>query len=92
MFYPPSENMQIIEKKLQDFAALSHDQKYEIVMEMLKILQDSNENFKYVYTAIQTIRKPSDNLLMTIYQEIIELAEKKRQQDHNLEMMSFEKI
>lgn len=84
--------MKTIEKKLQDFAALSHDQRYQIVVEMLKILKDSNDNFKYVYETIQTIKEPSDELLTTIYKEIIELAEKKREEDHKLEMQSFEKM
>jgi hypothetical protein len=84
--------MQKIEKKLQDFNALNHEQKYEIVLEMLKVLEDSNENFKYVYETIQTIKEPSDELLLTIYDEIIELAEKKRELDHQLELQSFEHI
>ncbi|MFA6256380.1 MAG: hypothetical protein WC606_04315 [Candidatus Absconditabacterales bacterium] len=84
--------MKPTEKKLQDFSGLPNDQKYEIVLEMLKILQDSNDNFKYVYENIQTINEPSDKLLMTIYKEIIELAEKKREESHKLEMLSFEKM
>jgi len=84
--------MKKIEKKLQEFSDLPHEQKYQVVLEMLKILKDSNSNFKYVYETIQTLKDPSDDLMMTIYQEIIELAEQKRELDHQLEMASFEKM
>ena len=59
---------------------------------MLKILKDGNANFKYVYDNIQTLEYPSDHLLEVIYQEIIELAQKKMENNRELENKSFVKI
>lgn len=77
---------------MEEFKKLNHDERYQIVLEMLKILKDGNENFKYVYENIQTLPTPSDHLLEVIYQEIIELADKKKVKNKELENESFEKM
>lgn len=84
--------MKTVQQKMTEFKALAHDERYKIVLEMLKILKDGNENFKYVYDNIQTLASPSDHLLEVIYQEIIELAEKKKEKTKELENVSYQKI
>jgi hypothetical protein len=84
--------MKTVQQKMTEFKQLTHDERYQIVLEMLKVLKDSNENFKYVYDNIQTLQAPSDHLLEVIYQEIVELAQKKREKDRELENTSFVKI
>jgi len=84
--------MKTVQLKMTEFKQLTHDERYQIVLEMLKILKDGNENFKYVYENIQTLASPSDHLLEVIYQEIIELAEKKKVKNKELENKSFVKI
>jgi len=74
------------------FKKLKHKEKYEIVLEMLKVLKEGNENFAYVYDNIKTMGKPTDQLFETIYREVLKLAEQKKKDIHRLEMMSFEKI
>lgn len=81
-----------IEKKMKEFQALALDQKKQIVMEMLEVLKDANDNFHYVYENIQILENVDDDLLDTIYQEVIELAEKKREKDKELEQDSFLKM
>jgi len=84
--------MKTVQLKMTEFKQLTHDERYQIVLEMLKILKDGNENFKYVYDNIQTLEYPSDHLLEVIYQEIIELAQKKMENNRELENKSFVKI
>jgi len=84
--------MKTVQQKMTEFKALKHDERYKIVLEMLKILKDGNANFKYVYDNIQTLEYPSDHLLEVIYQEIIELAQKKMENNRELENKSFVKI
>jgi len=84
--------MKTVQLKMTEFKQLTHDERYQIVLEMLKILKDGNENFKYVYDNIQTLEYPSDHLLEVIYQEIIELAQKKMENNRELENESFVKI
>ena len=84
--------MKTAQQKMTEFKQLTHDERYQIVLEMLKILKDGNENFKYVYDNIQTLKSPTDHLLEVIYQEIIELAEEKREKNKELENKSFVKI
>lgn len=84
--------MKTVQEKMTEFKQLTHDERYQIVLEMLKILKDGNENFKYVYYNVQTLESPSDHLLEVIYQEIIELADKKRVKNKELEDKSFQKM
>ena len=84
--------MKTVQLKMTEFKQLTHDERYQIVLEMLKILKDGNENFKYVYDNIQTLEYPSDHLLEVIYQEIIELAQKNMENNRELENKSFVKI
>jgi dimeric dUTPase (all-alpha-NTP-PPase superfamily) len=84
--------MKTVQQKMTEFKQLTHDERYQIVLEMLRILKDGNENFKYVYDNIQTLESPSDHLLEVIYQEIIELAEKKKVKNKELEDKSFQKM
>lgn len=84
--------MKTVQQKMEEFKKLTHDERYQIVLEMLKILKDGNANFKYVYDNIQTLQHPSDHLLEVIYQEVIELADRKRKENAKLEMNSFVKI
>ena len=85
-------SMKTVQEKMTEFKALKHDERYQIVLEMLKILKDGNENFKYVYDNIQSLESPSDHLLEVIYQEIIELAEKKKEKTKELEDVSYQNI
>ena len=84
--------MKTVQQKMDEFKILTHDERYQIVLAMLKILKDGNENFRYVYENIQTLGSPSDHLLEVIYQEIIELAEKKKIKNKELEDESYQKI
>jgi len=84
--------MTTLQQDIQAFQSLSYDQKKHIVLNMLEQLKDNNENFGYLHKKIHELATIDEELLLTIYQDILELAEKKKTSIKQLEMESYKKI
>ncbi|MCX6824417.1 MAG: hypothetical protein NT085_04820 [candidate division SR1 bacterium] len=64
-----------IPKQIEYFKALSYDIKRNKVLEMLKQLQGTHEIFAMFYKTVSDIDDIPENILMYIYQGILEVAE-----------------
>jgi len=64
-----------IPKQVEYFKTLPYDTKKDKVLEMLKQLQWTHETFAMFYKTVSTLDNVAENVLMYIYQGILEVAE-----------------
>ena len=63
-----------ISQQVEYFKNLSYETKKEKVLDMLKQLQWTHETFAMFYEKLSTLDKISDDILMYVYQSILEIA------------------
>lgn len=81
-----------LEKDIQLFQTLSYEDQKNIVTGMLEKLKDTNEQFFHLYQTVDNIWNVSKELLLIIYQELLELSMKKKDSVLQLEIESFHMI
>lgn len=64
-----------IKKQVESFKELSYEAKREKVLDMLKQLQWKHETFAMFYKSLSGLNNISENILIYLYQGILEIAE-----------------
>lgn len=64
-----------IQKQVTYFTSLSYEIRRAKVLDMLNDLKDTHETFAMFYTTLNSLHEIDDNILVYIYQSILEIAE-----------------
>lgn len=81
--------MATIQQKMDIFVQHPHERKKELVGIMLEELKDANDNFREIYRIFHEREDIEDDILVSIYQEVIELAEKQVNADKKTQETAF---
>ncbi len=81
-----------IAKQVETFKTLPNETQKEKVLAMLKTLQWTNEIFSSFYKTLNLIHDVSSNVLIYIYQSILEIAEALQQGDKQKAQDKIKKI
>jgi hypothetical protein len=70
--------MKTVQQQMEDFGKLAFEEKKEIVFAVVQGIKDVNDDTRYLYATLPTIKNIDEDLLTTIYQNVAEVAEQIR--------------
>ncbi len=69
------QKMKTVQAQMQDFAKLTLEEKKKVVFDVIEWIKDVNNDTKYLYETLPTLKTIDDELLTTIYQNVAEVSE-----------------